>query len=122
MAVTAGSLCDLDLAGVSEALAARARLLGGGDRGLSRAHRAARRRAPVLHHGDARQPPAPAPAPPTPSRQRGERRGPLHGVPIALKDLIAVGGVPMTAGSEVLADHVPAATPSSPSACTPPAP
>ena len=38
---------------------------------------------------------------------RGARRGPLHGVPLALKDLIAVAGVRMTAGSRVLADHVP---------------
>jgi aspartyl-tRNA(Asn)/glutamyl-tRNA(Gln) amidotransferase subunit A len=38
----------------------------------------------------------------------GRRRGPLHGVPIALKDLIAVAGVKMTSGSQVLADHVPA--------------
>ena len=40
-------------------------------------------------------------------RARGEVRGPLHGVPIALKDLIAVKDVRMTAGSKVLADHVP---------------
>src|SRR6184192_4751600 len=39
---------------------------------------------------------------------RGRHRGPLHGVPIALKDLIAVAGVKMTSGSRVLADHVPA--------------
>jgi aspartyl-tRNA(Asn)/glutamyl-tRNA(Gln) amidotransferase subunit A len=39
---------------------------------------------------------------------RGRRRGALHGVPIALKDLIAVAGVPMTGGSRALADHVPA--------------
>jgi aspartyl-tRNA(Asn)/glutamyl-tRNA(Gln) amidotransferase subunit A len=38
---------------------------------------------------------------------RGRRRGPLHGVPIALKDLIAVAGIKMTAGSRVLAEHVP---------------
>jgi aspartyl-tRNA(Asn)/glutamyl-tRNA(Gln) amidotransferase subunit A len=38
----------------------------------------------------------------------GNGRGPLHGVPIALKDLIAVAGVRMTAGSRVLADNVPA--------------
>jgi aspartyl-tRNA(Asn)/glutamyl-tRNA(Gln) amidotransferase subunit A len=40
---------------------------------------------------------------------RGESRGPLHGVPIALKDLIAAAGVRMTGGSQVLARHVPAA-------------
>jgi aspartyl-tRNA(Asn)/glutamyl-tRNA(Gln) amidotransferase subunit A len=39
--------------------------------------------------------------------RRDARRGPLHGVPLALKDLIAVAGVRMTAGSRVLADHVP---------------
>ena len=38
--------------------------------------------------------------------RQGARRGPLHGVPIALKDLIAVAGVRMTAGSRVMADHV----------------
>jgi aspartyl-tRNA(Asn)/glutamyl-tRNA(Gln) amidotransferase subunit A len=43
------------------------------------------------------------------ARAGGERRGPLHGVPIAIKDLVAVAGVKMTAGSRVLADHVPAA-------------
>ena len=40
--------------------------------------------------------------------ERGRRRGPLHGVPIALKDLIAVAGVRMTSGSRLYADHVPA--------------
>jgi aspartyl-tRNA(Asn)/glutamyl-tRNA(Gln) amidotransferase subunit A len=39
--------------------------------------------------------------------ERGQRRGPLHGVPIALKDLIAVGGVRMTSGSQLFSDHVP---------------
>ncbi len=37
----------------------------------------------------------------------GHRRSPLHGVPLGLKDLIAVAGTPMTAGSQVLAGHVP---------------
>lgn len=32
----------------------------------------------------------------------GRLRGPLHGVPVAVKDLIAIEGVPMTAGSSFL--------------------
>jgi aspartyl-tRNA(Asn)/glutamyl-tRNA(Gln) amidotransferase subunit A len=40
--------------------------------------------------------------------ERGRRRGPLHGVPIAIKDLIAVAGVRMTSGSRLFAEHVPA--------------
>ncbi|WP_019586703.1 amidase [Deinococcus apachensis] len=37
----------------------------------------------------------------------GLDRGPLHGVPIALKDLVDMAGVPMTCGSRILADHLP---------------
>ncbi len=37
---------------------------------------------------------------------KGDYRGPLHGIPLALKDLFAVEGVKMTAGSKILADHV----------------
>ena len=37
----------------------------------------------------------------------GRYRGPLHGIPIALKDIIHVGGVPTTAGSRVMAGFVP---------------
>ena len=36
----------------------------------------------------------------------GRRRGVLHGMPLALKDLFAVSGVPMTAGSQVMAKYV----------------
>jgi aspartyl-tRNA(Asn)/glutamyl-tRNA(Gln) amidotransferase subunit A len=36
----------------------------------------------------------------------GLYRGPLHGIPIAIKDLIAVKQVKMTAGSRVLADYI----------------
>ena len=38
---------------------------------------------------------------------RGEWRGPLHGIPIALKDLIDVARVPTTAASRVFRDRVP---------------
>lgn len=35
------------------------------------------------------------------------RRGPLHGLPIAVKDLVNVAGLPATQGSPLLADFVP---------------
>jgi len=38
--------------------------------------------------------------------QAGKSRGPLHGIPLALKDLIDVAGVKTTAGSAVLASNV----------------
>ena len=40
-------------------------------------------------------------------QRNGLFRSPLHGVPIAIKDLIAVKNVRMTAGSKVLAEYVP---------------
>ncbi len=36
----------------------------------------------------------------------GRTVGPLHGIPYALKDLFDVAGVPTTAGSNLLADHI----------------
>ncbi|MGW7075290.1 amidase [Streptomyces sp. NPDC054866] len=36
----------------------------------------------------------------------GESRGPLHGIPMGLKDLIDAEGMPTTASSRVRADHV----------------
>jgi aspartyl-tRNA(Asn)/glutamyl-tRNA(Gln) amidotransferase subunit A len=40
---------------------------------------------------------------------RGAWRGPLHGVPIGLKDLYDLAGVPNTMGSKILRDNVPGA-------------
>src|SRR6266568_8275284 len=40
-------------------------------------------------------------------QRTGLFRSPLHGIPIAIKDLIAVKNVRMTAGSKVLAEYVP---------------
>src|SRR5579871_5106067 len=39
--------------------------------------------------------------------QAGHYRGPLHGIPVAQKDLMFTRGVRTTGGSKVLADHVP---------------
>lgn len=41
---------------------------------------------------------------------RGETLGPLHGIPYAVKDQFSTAGVRTTAGSRLLADHVPAET------------
>jgi aspartyl-tRNA(Asn)/glutamyl-tRNA(Gln) amidotransferase subunit A len=38
----------------------------------------------------------------------GARRGPLHGIPIALKDLCATQGVLTTSGAKILRDYIPA--------------
>jgi len=98
-------LCDLDLRGVADAIAqGKASSLDATEAYLARIERddpvlrayitvmadTARRRARQLDDEQA----------------SGRRRGALHGVPLALKDLIDVAGVRTTAGSRVLASHV----------------
>src|SRR6185369_15746676 len=39
--------------------------------------------------------------------ERGAWKGPLHGIPIALKDIVDVAGVRTTAASALRKDHVP---------------
>jgi aspartyl-tRNA(Asn)/glutamyl-tRNA(Gln) amidotransferase subunit A len=39
--------------------------------------------------------------------EAGRHRGPLHGIPVVIKDLIATAGVRTTAGSRILEDWVP---------------
>ncbi len=41
--------------------------------------------------------------------RRGNYRGPLHGIPLALKDLFETAGVRTTAGSRFFAEHLPEA-------------
>jgi aspartyl-tRNA(Asn)/glutamyl-tRNA(Gln) amidotransferase subunit A len=102
------AICDLDLRGVSEAIgrrevtaveAAEAYL-----RRIERHDRVLRAYITVMADDALARAKAADDA-----IAQGRRAGPLHGVPVALKDLIAVAGVRMTAGSQVLADHVPAA-------------
>jgi amidase len=40
-------------------------------------------------------------------REGGEPLGPLHGLPIAIKDLMDTAGIRTTSGSRIYADHVP---------------
>ena len=40
-------------------------------------------------------------------RERGSLRGPLHGIPISIKDIVHVKGMPTTASSKVMAGYMP---------------
>ena len=56
---------------------------------------------------DARARAGARPTPPTRRRPRGESRGPLHGVPMTIKDSFSTAGMRTTSGAPELSDHVP---------------
>ena len=60
-----------------------------------------------LHHRDSRSKRSSRRARSTTSSRAGQSRGPLHGIPLALKDNIDTAGVLTTAASAVYADRVP---------------
>jgi aspartyl-tRNA(Asn)/glutamyl-tRNA(Gln) amidotransferase subunit A len=103
--VSADQLCDLDLTGVAEAIhtgkASSVEVTEAYLRRIERHDRVLSAYITVMADRALTQARAA-----DDELRRGARRGPLHGVPIALKDLIAIAGVRMTAGSRVMADHV----------------
>ena len=80
---------------------------GRADRGLSRPHRRARRRTALLCPGLARRGAGRRARRPSARSSAGRSRGPLHGIPIGLKDIYKTKGIRTTAGSRVYLDHVP---------------
>ena len=60
-----------------------------------------------LHHGDAPSRRSRRRARSSASSRAGQRRGPLHGIPLALKDNIDTAGILTTAASAVYADRIP---------------
>ena len=82
------------------------RLVRGSDPRVPRRDRGAQRGAPGVHHGDRGAARSRRPARSTREIAAGRLRGPLHGIPISLKDLIDQRGVPTTAASRVREGHV----------------
>ncbi len=103
-----GALAALTLAEASARLRAGTVIV---DRSGQRVPRADRRLQPEgqrVHHRHARRRRSRRPRRSTPSSAPAELRGPLHGIPIALKDNIDTAGVRTTAASAVFDDRVPA--------------
>ena len=75
---------------------------------LSRAHRAPRSKDPFSHHGHARSRAARAKAADA-EIAAGKYRGPLHGIPYGVKDLLDTAGIATTYGAEPFRNRVPAA-------------
>ena len=85
----------------------RARTLAGRtDAGAAGSHRAARPEAQRVHPARRRGRDGGGEAPPRPRSPRGRPRGPLHGVPVGIKDIIDVAGLPTTCHSKILIDNV----------------
>ena len=93
------------------------------DAGVPRAHRRAQSTPERVHHRDPRRGAGQRRPRPTRRSRGGDDRGPLHGIPVSLKDLVDQRGVPTTAGSRVI-DPVPvgSATRRSRERCARPAP
>ncbi len=54
-------------------------------------------------------------------RRAGQTRGPLHGIPVSVKDVIHVAGMPTHCGSDAF-DQTPPSTPPRSTCGAPPAP
>ena len=78
-------------------------------RALPRPHRAAERRRSTRSSRSTSTAPGPRPTRADDDAARGDGVGPLHGLPITIKDAIEVEGIRSTGGAIELTDHVPAA-------------
>ena len=100
-------LADLTLADASARIAAgRATSVDLGDR-VPRAHRRLQPEGQRLHHRHCASRRSRRRRRSTPSSAPARLRGPLHGIPIALKDNIDTAGIRTTAASAVFDDRVP---------------